>query len=100
MSTALASPPLEGQPVVRAAAISTTTQLAARGFDVVANVIVSLAILRHLGPTRYGDFVLVLTIVGLVGLVAELGLPKLSVREISRDDESAGSIVGTVTVMR
>ena len=87
-------------PVARAVAVSSTAQLVARGFDLVVNVAVSLAILRHLGPSRYGDFVVVVSVVGLTGLVSDFGLPKLAVREVARDPAAANEVVGTVIVMR
>ena len=86
--------------VTRSVAVSTTTQLVARGFDLLVNVAVSLALVRHLGPRGYGDFVVVVTVAGLAGLLAEFGLPKLAVREVSRDPSTAGVVIGTVTVVR
>ena len=62
-----------------AVAVSTSSQLAARGLDLAVNAAVALLILRHLGPGSYGDYVLVVTIAGLTALLAELGLPKLAV---------------------
>ena len=52
------------QPVARAVAVSTATPLGMHSFDLIANVVVSLAILRHLGPASYGDYVLVMTVTG------------------------------------
>jgi len=86
--------------VARSVAVSTTTQLVARGFDLLVNVTVSLAVVRHLGPLGYGDFVVVVTVAGLTGLIAEFGLPKLAVREVSRTPSAAGVVIGTVTVVR
>ena len=55
------------------------------------NVAASLLILRYLGPASYGDFVVVVSIVGLAGLLAEFGLPKLAVREVARTRPPATS---------
>ncbi len=90
----------EGSPVARAVAVSTTAQLIARGFDLLVNVAASLLILRHLGPDRYGDFVVVISVVGLAGLVSEFGLPKLAVREVARDPSTGDELVGTVIWLR
>jgi O-antigen/teichoic acid export membrane protein len=86
--------------LTRAVAVSTSTQLLARGFDLLVNITVSLAILRHLGPSRYGDFILVVSVVGLAGLLSEFGLPKLAVRDVARDESIANEVVGTVIVLR
>jgi O-antigen/teichoic acid export membrane protein len=86
--------------VVHAVAVSTTAQLVARGFDLIVNVAASLLILRYLGPTQYGDFVVVVSIVGLAGLLAEFGLPKLAVREVARDPGAGDELIGTVIWLR
>jgi O-antigen/teichoic acid export membrane protein len=96
------SQPAGGQSpaVARAVVVSTTTQLIARSFDLIVNVTASLLILRHLGPNRYGDFVVVISIIGLAGLLSEFGLPKLAVREVARDPSERNSLVGTVIWLR
>jgi len=87
-------------PVARSVAVSASTQLVARVFDLLVNVIVSLAIVRYLGAAQYGDFVLIVSVVGLAGLLSEFGLPKLAVKEVSREGQKAGAVIGTVTVLR
>jgi O-antigen/teichoic acid export membrane protein len=86
--------------LARSVAVSTGSQLIARGFDLIVNVAVSLAIVRYLGPQRFGDYVLVISIVGLAGLLSEFGLPKLAVREVARDPASQNRVVGTTMVLR
>jgi O-antigen/teichoic acid export membrane protein len=86
--------------LARSVALSGLSQLGARLVDLAVSVVVSVMVLRHLGPAGNGDFVLVATVVGFVGIVAELGLPRLAVREIVRDPELEAVVLGTVTVMR
>jgi O-antigen/teichoic acid export membrane protein len=88
------------RPLARAVAVSTSTQLAARGVDLLVNAITSIAVLRYLGPAGFGDFILVVTITGLTGLLADLGLPKVAVRRVAQEPSTAGPVIGTVTLMR
>lgn len=84
----------------RAIVVSTSSQLVAKGVHLLLNVGISLALIRYLGPASYGDYVLVLTVVGLLGLVSDFGLTKLAVRDLSQDEEITGAVIGTVVVMR
>lgn len=86
--------------VARAVAVSASAQFIARAADLLVNVATSLAVLRYLGAVRFGDFVLVVTVTGLAGLLADAGLPKLAVREVARNPSTAGPVIGTVTVIR
>lgn len=98
--TAVAAAPTRAENLARSVAVSTSTQLVARGADLCVNVIVALVIIRHLGPEGYGDFVVVITVAGLTGLLADLGLPKLAVRELVREPTIADAVVGSVTAVR
>ncbi|MFP5256677.1 MAG: oligosaccharide flippase family protein [Acidimicrobiia bacterium] len=98
--TAEAPPAAASVNLARSVALSTSTQLLARGVDLCVNVVVALVIIRHLGPRGYGDFVVVVTVAGLSGLFADLGLPKLAVRELVRDSTITDRLVGSVTVVR
>jgi O-antigen/teichoic acid export membrane protein len=86
--------------VARAVAVSTTAQVGARALDVLVNVAVSLLLIRSLGPTGYGEFVVVVTAAGLAGLLAELGLPKVAVREVAAGRLDLGVATGTVVAVR
>lgn len=84
----------------RAVAVSTTSQLLAKVLHLVLNVVSTLAIIRSMSPTGYGHYVLVLTTTMLVGLAADLGLPKLAVREIARAPETEHDILGALVAAR
>jgi O-antigen/teichoic acid export membrane protein len=86
--------------VRRGVAVSAVTQMGAKGLHLVLNVVSTLAIIRYLSPSEYGDYVLVLTASMLVGLVADFGLSKLATREISRDLGSETEVLGTVLLAR
>ena len=86
--------------VRRGVAVSAVTQTGAKGLHLVLNVISTLAIIRYLSPSEYGDYVLVLTASMLVGLVADFGLSKLATREISQDLDSESEVLGTILLAR
>lgn len=86
--------------VGRDVATSALAQVVARGVHVVCAGAVLFAVLRYLGPDRYGDYVLVVTVVGLATILTELDLPNLATRAIAHDASSTESVVGTVTVLR
>lgn len=97
MSSAV--PSVEGT-VSRKVLVSTTAQLAAKVLHLLLNVVSTLAIVRHLAPGEYGVYVLVLTVTTIVGLVADFGLPKVAVREISAARTDENDVVGTIIALR
>ena len=82
--------------VRRSVAISTGTQGCARVLNIVLNVATTLIIIRYLSPSKYGNYVLVLTVSLLIGLVADFGLAKLATREVSREHQSEDEVLGTI----
>lgn len=86
--------------VRRSVAVSASTQGCARIINIALNVATTLIIIRYLSPSSYGNYVLVLTISLLVGLLADFGLAKLATREVSRKLESEDEVLGTVLLAR
>jgi O-antigen/teichoic acid export membrane protein len=86
--------------VARSVAASTVSQMAAKLLHLALNVAVSLALVRYFGPARYGDYVLVITVTGLLGLLPDFGLSKLAVREAARDMAATPVLVGSVVAVR
>ena len=87
-----------------AVTVSAVSQLAGKVVHLALNLVSTLAILRYLAPEAYGSYVLVVTMVTLVGVVADFGLPKLAVREIALSDSDGlgarNEILGTLVVLR
>ncbi len=87
-----------------AVTVSAVSQLAGKVVHLALNLVSTLAILRYLAPDAYGSYVLVVTMVTLVGVVADFGLPKLAVREIALSDSvglgARNEILGTLVVLR
>ncbi len=89
----------EDSGVARRVAVSTAAQGPTRVLQVVLNAWMTYVILDTFGEARFGDYVLVLTVVTLVGLAVDSGLGQIAVREVSRgEDEDA--MLGTVVGMK
>jgi O-antigen/teichoic acid export membrane protein len=86
--------------IVRALGLSVGAQVAAKGVQLALNIVVSLAVIRYLGPHGFGDYIFVLTFAGLVGLLSDFGISKIAVREMARDDEAQAAILGTSVAAR
>ena len=86
--------------VRRSVAVSASTQGAARVLHLLLNIASTLIIIRYLAPSSYGNYVLVLTVSMLVGLLADFGLTKLATREVSQDLTSENEVLGTVLLAR
>ncbi len=87
----------EDSGVARRVAVSTAAQGPTRVLQVVLNAGMTFVILDTFGEARFGDYVLVLTVVTLVGLAVDSGLGQIAVREVSRgedEDATLGTVVG------
>mgnify|MGYP001824515449 CR=1 FL=1 len=83
--------------VARRVAVSTAAQGPTRVLQVVLNAWMTFVILDTFGEARFGDYVLVLTVITLVGLVVDSGLGQIAVREVSSgedEDRTLGTVVG------
>ncbi len=81
-------------------AISTISQLGAQGLHLVLNIVSTLALIHYLGPDRYGDYFRVFTTAVVIGLISDLGLNKLGVRDIARDPDDEDGVLGSVLLVR
>lgn len=104
-STVLPAAPVPPVPptddaVGRGVLLSTGSQLGAKVVHLAVNVVSSLAIIHHLGPRGYGDYVVVVTVAGLSGLVGDFGLNKLAVREIARHPGDEHQVLGSLVTAR
>lgn len=95
-----AMPPVDPHERARGVAVSAASQLGAKAVHFLVNVISSLAIIRYLAPADYGDYAIVLTTTLLVGLLADFGLPKLAVRDITRDHAPEAQVLGSMVAAR
>lgn len=62
--------------------------------------VVSIIVARYLGPEGYGSLSYVLSLTGLFGIAGHLGLSGLVVREIVKDKNGRGELLGTTCIMK
>lgn len=84
----------------RGVLVSAGSQMVAKVVHLGVNVVSSLAIIHHLGPAGYGEYVLVVTVAGLTGLIGDFGLNKLAVRKIAVDADSEPAVLGSLVTAR
>lgn len=65
-----------------------------------ANLLVSLALARSLGPEGFGSLSYLLALVALVAPLAALGLNAIITRELVNDPESRDKIIASATIFR
>jgi len=81
-------------------AISALAQFGAQALHLVLNVVSSLAVIRYLGPTVFGSYVVIVITAAFAGLVSDLGLNKLAAREIARTPHDEVHLLGSVLACR
>jgi O-antigen/teichoic acid export membrane protein len=92
--------PSAASDVRRGVTTSLVFQLVAKAAHVLLNVASSLAIIHYLSPSEFGDFVLIVALVTLIGIAGDFGLDKLGVREVAINGASERAILGTVVGIR
>jgi O-antigen/teichoic acid export membrane protein len=63
-------------------------------------LLVGAWVARYLGPSQYGELAYVLAFIAAFQAVALLGMDGIIVRDIARNEESAGQILGTAFALR
>lgn len=74
--------------------------LADKVVRLVGGLFIGVWIARYLGPERFGLLNYALAFVALFGTVAKLGMDQLVVRDLTREPEREGEILGTVFVLK
>src|SRR3989338_8732944 len=57
-------------------------------------------ILRYLGPTEYGKFHIILTVVQLAGIIGDLGLYLIALNDLSRPDKDHNHVASQHLIFR
>jgi O-antigen/teichoic acid export membrane protein len=92
--------PSDDHGVARGVVVSASSQVGVQVVHMVLNVVSSLVIIRYLPPETYGDYVLVMTMMTVIGLLADFGLNKLGVRDVAADGTGEDQVVGTIIGLR
>ncbi|MCW5910442.1 MAG: flippase [Cyclobacteriaceae bacterium] len=74
--------------------------MADKVFKAMVTLIVGAWVARYLGPTEYGKLAYILAIVAFFQVVSTLGLDGIVVRDIAKNKDEAGVILGTTFMMR
>lgn len=88
------------RPTTRAAAHNLGWLVAEKAARFVLNVAVGFWVARYLGPARYGTLNYLLALVGMISLVAELGLDALVRRDLIRAPERTPALIATAWGLR
>jgi O-antigen/teichoic acid export membrane protein len=92
--------PADGSSVVRRVAWNTAAQAIGKAAVLAIGAASIVVTTRYLGASGYGQFALALAFVQMVGLLADLGLLTVVVREISRHPEETERLVGNALTLR
>ena len=84
----------------RLVAANTAVQIAGKGVTLAIGLASIAIVTRYLGPDDYGRYTLALTYIQLFGVLADVGLFTIVVREISRRPERTERLVGNTIVLR
>lgn len=78
---------------------NTAAQLGGRGISIVLSVGASVVLTRFLGSEKLGQFGAIYAYIGLFGWIGTFGVEPVLVREISRERESASSLLHTAVIL-
>ena len=67
---------------------------------IVLNLSIGIYVIRYLGANNFGKLSYCLSLVGMFGAIAKLGLDSIVVRTLVKEEESAPEILGTAFVLK
>ena len=67
---------------------------------ILLNLSVGIYMMRYLGADDFGKLSFCLSVVGIIGAIAKLGLDAIVVRDLVKDEESTPEILGTALVLK
>ena len=79
---------------------NTISQLIGKGFVVVMGIIVIKMVTNYLGKTGYGEYTTAFEFLAFFGIVADLGLYTIGVREMAKDEKKVPMIIGNIMSIR
>jgi O-antigen/teichoic acid export membrane protein len=79
---------------------STSWFLGGRIITMLISFLATLYIARNLGPTNYGQLSYAVSVIGVIGFIAPLGLDTIVYRELIKTPERKGSLLGTALILK
>ena len=86
--------------VARKVAKNTLWIIFGYAIQVVLGVITVACLARYLGKDNFGKFSFVFVYLGFFNLIIDFGIGQILVREVSRDREKAGKLIGNAIIIR
>lgn len=86
--------------VVRLVAKNTGFLLLGRMTTKIISFFILLYIARYLGPTDFGKFSFVFAFIYFFGFITEIGIHDILVREVAKEPENAGKLIGNATIVK
>jgi polysaccharide transporter, PST family len=90
---------LRNDAAVQAVTANAAWLIADRVIGLAASVVVTIMVVRYLGPANYGLLTYALALVGILAPFVQLGLDSIAVRDMVNDRESSAEIMGTAFVL-
>lgn len=91
---------LRGRAGLLAVIHNTGWLFADRALRMALGVVVGAWVARYLGPSQFGEISYVLSLVAFFGVMAQLGLDAVAVREMARDGNGSPVVLGTLLRLR
>lgn len=79
---------------------NTAWALTARIFNTLTSFLVTIYLVRYLGPTNYGELSYALSFVSLFGIIATLGIDNVLYRDLIKYPEKRNVYLGTAFIIR
>ncbi len=79
---------------------NTLWALTARTFNIVTSFVVTIYLVRYLGPTNYGELSYAISFVGIFGILATLGIDNVLYRDLIKYPDNRDRYLGTAFVIR
>jgi O-antigen/teichoic acid export membrane protein len=83
----------------RRATLDVLVQIAGQVGNVALGVVVTLLIVRGLGPARFGEWSTILAVVGLLGYLVDLRLESVAVRHVAAQPERESDWIGALLTL-
>ena len=81
-------------------ALNTFIQIASKIITVGFALLTTILLIGYLGKEGYGDYIYIITLAIIFGSLADWGTATIGVREVAREKENQGKLLGNVFILR